>query len=99
MARRSGTAAIVLLAALLMPSWARAWGRLGHRVAAEMAEAWLTPPAALAAVRDLLGPGATLADSSTWADEQREIPRSGSWHYVNTGSERDFPVSPEESMK
>jgi len=40
-------------------------------------------PAAKAAVRELLGPGINLADASTWADEQREIPRAGPWHYVN----------------
>jgi hypothetical protein len=47
-----------------------------------MAESKLTPRA-LAAVRDLLGPGVTLADISTWADEQRDVPGSGPWHYVN----------------
>jgi len=55
---------------------------MGHRVSATMAQSRLTP-AALAAVRGLLEPGETLADASTWADEQREVPRSGPWHYVN----------------
>ena len=58
------------------------WGRLGHRVAARMAEDRLTPRA-LAAVHDLLGPGVSLADISTWADEQREVLGSGAWHYVD----------------
>ena len=40
-------------------------------------------PRALAGVHDLLGPGVSLADVSTWADEQRDVPRSGPWHYVN----------------
>jgi nuclease S1 len=66
---------------LFTPSvWA--WGRIGHRVAAKMAEERLTPHA-LAAVQDLLGPGMSLSDISTWADEQRDIAGSGPWHYVN----------------
>jgi hypothetical protein len=47
-----------------------------------MAEERLTP-AALAAVRAILGPGVSLADVSTWADEQREIEESYRWHFVN----------------
>ncbi len=48
------------------------WGRTGHRVSAIMAESRLTPTA-LAAVRSLLESGKSLADASTWADEQREV--------------------------
>jgi len=73
-------AGIALL--LLMPGAVWPWGRTGHRVSAMMAESRLTP-AASAAVRGLLEPGESLADASTWADEQREVPRSGPWHYVN----------------
>ena len=59
------------------------WGRLGHRVAGAVAEARLSP-AARAAVRELLEPGESLADASTWADEhRRDVPDSGPWHYVN----------------
>jgi hypothetical protein len=58
------------------------WSRTGHRVSAIMAESRLAP-AALATVRSLLEPSETLADASTWADEQREVPKSGPWHYVN----------------
>jgi len=47
-----------------------------------MAEDRLTPHA-LAAVHDLLGPGVSLADISTWADEQREVSGNGPWHYVD----------------
>jgi hypothetical protein len=47
-----------------------------------MSEERLTP-AALTAVHDLLGPGASLADVSTWADEQREVKGTGPWHYFN----------------
>jgi hypothetical protein len=69
---------------LFIPS-AWPWGRIGHRVVAEMAEARLDPRA-LAAVHDLLGPGVSLVDVSAWADEHRN-PNSGAWHYV------DIPIT------
>ena len=69
---------------LLAPGIVWPWGRTSHRVSAVMAASRL-PPAALAAVRNLLEPGESLADASTWADEQREVPRSGRWHYVIDG--------------
>jgi hypothetical protein len=62
------------------PGWS--WGPLGHRVCARMAQDRLTP-AALAAIRSILEPGVSLADVSTWADEQQEVPGSSGWHYVN----------------
>ncbi len=62
---------------------AHGWGRMGHRVAGRLAETRLSP-AASAAVCELLEPGETLADASTWADEyRRDFPESGPWHYVN----------------
>ncbi len=65
------------------PTAARAWGRIGHRAAAKLAESQLSP-AARTAVRQLLEPGESLADASTWADEhRREWPETGPWHYVN----------------
>jgi hypothetical protein len=77
---------ILSLASLLIiqfaaPAWA--WGRLGHRVIANLAERHLTP-AAKAAIAELLEPGESLADASTWADEhRRELPRTAPWHYVD----------------
>jgi hypothetical protein len=62
---------------------AHAWGRLGHRISARIAEPRLSP-SALRAVRDLLEPGETLADAASWADEnRRDVPGSGPWHYIN----------------
>ncbi len=62
---------------------AGAWGRLAHRASARVAEGLLTPNAR-AAVRDLLEPGESLADASTWADEVRsERKHTAPWHYVN----------------
>jgi hypothetical protein len=46
---------------------AYSWGRLGHRVAAKLAEQRLAP-GALAAVHDLLGAGVSIEDISTPAE-------------------------------
>jgi len=76
---------VVLIGALIAatPRPAEAWGRLGHRASARLAESRLSPRAR-AIVRDLLEPGESLADASTWADEHsREIRGSSAWHYVN----------------
>ena len=83
--RKSWALGIAVLAAFgnaAPPAWA--WGRAGHRASAKIAEARLTPEAR-ALVRELLGPGESLADASTWADElRRDNPETGPWHYVNT---------------
>jgi hypothetical protein len=71
-----------IVVTLVQTSSAWPWGRMGHRVAVQMAEARLNPHA-LEAVHDLLGPGVSLTDIPTWADEQHEIPGSGPWHFVN----------------
>ena len=73
--------AIAFIAIFMIPGHVWSWGPTGHRVAARMAEARLNPRA-LSAVHDLLGPEASLADVSTWADEHG-TQRSGPWHYVN----------------
>jgi hypothetical protein len=63
------------------PAWA--WGRLGHRVIAKLAERHLTDRAK-AEIRALLEPGESLADCSTWADENGlRIRGSGAWHHAN----------------
>ncbi len=62
---------------------ALAWGRTAHRASARLAESRLSPQAR-AIIRDLLEPGESLADASTWADEHsRDIPGSAGWHFVN----------------
>ncbi len=81
----SPLATIAAIALLMTGNTAWSWGRLGHRVSARLAEARLTPTA-LAAARSLLD-GESLADVADWADEQREIPGSSRWHYV------DVPIS------
>jgi hypothetical protein len=73
------------LAAGLLATAPAAWafGGVGHRLIAEMAEARLSPAARAEAQRLLaLEPGATLVSISTWADENRSL-GTARWHYVN----------------
>jgi nuclease S1 len=62
---------------------AAAFGAVGHRLIAEIAQSKLSAPTRGEVDRLLaLEPGATLASISTWADETRS-PRTAAWHYVN----------------
>lgn len=80
-------ASLLLLAATAGP--ASAWGPLGHRASARLAERHLSPEAK-AAIRELLEEGETLAEASTWPDEhRRDLPRSGPWHYVDVPLDQD----------
>ncbi len=75
-------AALLLL--LLAPFGLLAWGTLGHRAVARMAQNHLTARARQQ-VAALLGTE-TLPLASTWADEIRNDPAfstTGPWHYVN----------------
>ena len=77
------TFAITLLVLLQTATPAWAWGRLGHRVISRLAEKHLTPKAK-AAIAELLEPGESLADASTWADDVRgEMRETAPWHYVD----------------
>jgi hypothetical protein len=76
-----------LLATLLLPALALAWGPEGHRIVGDLAQRELTPQAA-AAVADLLKgePEPTLAGVASWADtlRQNDPPRfkqTQGWHY------------------
>ena len=73
--------AVVLLAG---SSEAGAWGPVGHRVAAKVAEGRLTP-AAKAALAELLDEDKDLGTASNWPDVhgRKDIPASAPWHYVN----------------
>ncbi len=80
-------ASLLLIAATARP--ASAWGPLGHRASAKLAEHHLTPEAR-AAIRELLEEGETLAEASTWPDEhRRDLPKSGHWHYVDVPLDQD----------
>jgi hypothetical protein len=74
----------VLVAALLAPAPARAWGEIGHRIVATIADRYLGPTATRQ-VRELLGQegAATLADVATWADAVvRQQHNTLAWHSV-----------------
>lgn len=81
---RSRVLALAVLAICLSATQpAHAWGRLGHRLTARIAEQHLTDQAR-AAVKELLDDGEDLASASFWADEnKRRIRGSAPWHYVN----------------
>lgn len=82
---------LAALLALCLAFPAHAWGPLGHRLVARLAEARLTPEARAEARRLLALEGQrTLADVANWADELRERDptlgkRTAKWHYVNIG--------------
>lgn len=65
-----------------------AWGRDGHRIVGELAQAKLNPKAQAAVTELLKGePDPTLAGVASWADEVRYNDKSYAWtgpmHYVN----------------
>jgi hypothetical protein len=73
-----------LLACLLLPANAAAWGSTGHRVVARIAENHLAPETARA-IAELIGPQ-SLVRVATWADEIRSDPawaEAAPWHYIN----------------
>jgi len=82
--------ASMLLFAIASPAFA--WGRLGHRLVADLAQDELTPNARAQVDALLAGePGATLASIAPWADEVRSKDpvlgkRSAPWHYVTVHS-------------
>lgn len=84
-------AACLAAACALFAPPAAAWGKLGHRLVAALAEQDLSPAARHELARLLAAePEPTLAGISTWADELREHDpglgrRSAPWHYVNIG--------------
>ncbi len=77
---------------------AGAWGPLGHRVIARIAEQHLGPKAR-GRLRFYFGKDMQLADQAMWADEVREQrPETAPWHYINIPpqatafkAERDCP--------
>lgn len=88
---RAFVLAAALAAAALAPPPAHAWGPLGHRLVARLAEPQLSPQTRAEVERLLATEGLhSLADIANWADELREHDpelgrRSAKWHYVNIG--------------
>lgn len=78
---------IAFFAALAACAPLCAWGPEGHDLVARIAEAQLTP-AVHARVVAILGPGATMASVSSWADQiRRGRPETAPWHYI------DIPIT------
>ena len=81
--------AALLAISVVLP--AQAWGPLGHRLVARLADDDLTPQARAAVARLLDGEAdPTLAGVANWADQLRANDpdlgkRSARWHYVNIG--------------
>ena len=86
-----------LFAVCVTSANAYGWGCEGHQIVALIARAHLHP-SAVAAVDQLLNdnpidpalnrfckdrPSDSMADASTWADDVRNIERTGLWHYVD----------------
>jgi hypothetical protein len=76
------------VAATAAPRNADAWGKSGHRIVGELAEARLDPKAKAAVAELLAGePEPTLAGVSVWADQVREEAPEYRWtvplHWVN----------------
>ncbi|HET9869689.1 MAG TPA: S1/P1 nuclease [bacterium] len=81
---------IFLLACLCPAVPACAWGPVGHETVAIIAQDHLTPKA-LRAVRDLLGPGQSLASVANWADEiVDERPETAPWHHIDLPVRKDL---------
>jgi len=82
--KRKLFATVALLAVITLA----AWGPVGHRTVATIAQNHLTPKAR-EAVRKILG-DTSLADVSTWADEVRSanpaFAYTAPWHYLNLPS-------------
>ena len=76
---------------------AYAWGPMGHRVTAEIAQRHLTP-AALAKVNSLLD-GRTLADVSNWPDELRSDPRFDKYKPLHFATVKDGLTSYRDAEK
>ncbi|WP_347304313.1 S1/P1 nuclease [Croceibacterium sp. TMG7-5b_MA50] len=79
-------AACCAAAMLMIPGPAQAWGPIGHRVAAELADRFVCGQTRLE-IRELLGPE-TPADAANWADYMRLSPdpewhdKTYPWHFV-----------------
>ncbi|WP_051414329.1 S1/P1 nuclease [Pseudoxanthomonas suwonensis] len=87
--RRRGLALLCLPLAFAIALPAQAWGPLGHRLVARLAEPGLDPQARAEVERLLQGEAdPTLAGIANWADNLRGSDpelgkRSARWHYVN----------------
>ena len=90
---RSTISALALFLAAA-PTQLFAWGFLGHEIASDLSEAYLSPEAATQ-IRLLL-PGESLAEASTWADRMRSDPspfwqlEASPYHYVTVPTGKSY---------
>jgi hypothetical protein len=85
---------LYLLSAVLMIQNAVAWGPVGHKIVAQIAEDQLTLQAKKA-VEKLL-PGQSLAAVSNWADSIKSKPewvQTKSWHFVSIPDDETYETS------
>ena len=81
--RRSGSSSPLACSPPCRPQRPPGHGAARSRVISRIAEKHLTPKAR-DAIADLLAPGETFPDASTWADEnRRKLPKTAPWHYVD----------------
>ncbi|MDE2104701.1 MAG: S1/P1 nuclease [Patescibacteria group bacterium] len=81
--RSLAAAVLALTLGLSAGQPAHAWGKLGHRLTARLAESHVSDRTK-AAVAELLDDGEDLATASMWADvHKRQLKGSAPWHYVN----------------
>lgn len=84
MTRLSVKISLIIILGLYLPIQSMAWGQLGHRIVAEIANGYLTPKAKIE-VAKILGTE-SLAISSTWADFIRSDSNYkylAQWHYID----------------
>ena len=84
MTRLSVKISLIIILGLYLPIQSMAWGQLGHRIVAEIANGYLTPKAKIE-VAKILG-NESLAISSTWADFIRSDSNYkylAQWHYID----------------
>jgi hypothetical protein len=82
---------LVIAFAIYLPVQSMAWGQLGHRVVAQIADSYLTPKARLA-LEKILG-NESLAMAANWADFIKSDPNYrylSSWHYVDLKAGESF---------
>jgi nuclease S1 len=76
-----------VLAVLAVCPCSLAWGPVGHRLVARIADTQLTP-AARAKIAAILAPGETIVSMASWADDTRRVrTETGPWHYI------DIPIT------
>jgi hypothetical protein len=83
---------LVIIASFLLPVSGFAWGKTGHRIIGEIAEAYLTPKAK-AAIHEILG-NETIAIAGNWADFVRSDSSYNylsPWHYINLPDSLSYP--------